>query len=105
SRGGGALLAENPTGLSRITYLLDDEGQMLRRSRPIFQGEQMSEEAQQQILLRGVAQLIFEQLNAQYDYVPVWPPLNEEHELNSLPLMIRVTIEMEDGSSTTRTFA
>src|SRR5690606_36511716 len=26
SRGGGALLAENPTGLSRVTYLLDAEG-------------------------------------------------------------------------------
>lgn len=104
SRGGGALLADNPVGLNRVNYVLDDEGRLLRRSWPVYQSER-SAGVSRQVLLSEVRDVRFEQLSGQYDYVPVWPPLNEERDLDSLPVMIRVTIELEDGSSTSRILA
>ena len=100
SRGAVPITPRNPTGMSRVRYLLTDEG-LLRHSWPIPVSPREVEPLERR-LLAGVTDIRFEQLNAQAVFVPSWPPLNEQHELDSLPALIRVWIELEDGRTTTR---
>lgn len=105
TRGGGALLESNPTGLSRVQYSLDDEGQLIRTVWPAYVGLRDSE-GQQRVILRHVEQIEFNQLSELSYYSFNWPPLELEGETTrtSLPLMVEVTIEMQDGTSTHRLF-
>lgn len=100
SRGAVPVTAHNPTGMSRVRYILTDDG-LLRRSWPMPASPREIEPLERR-LLAGVADIRFEQLNAQAVFVPNWPPLNEQHELDSLPALIRVRIELQDGSTSSR---
>lgn len=102
SRGGGAPIAANPTGLTRVNYV-HEGSELVRQSWPIHVSPQ-TVEPQQQVLLQAVQAIRFEQLNLQNDFVPAWPPFNEEHALTSLPRLVRVTITLDDGSSTHKVF-
>lgn len=102
SRGGGAPIATNPTGLTRISYVLNGN-ELLRQSWPIHMSPR-EVAPQQQVLLEAVREIRFEQLNRQYDFEPAWPPLNEAHALTSVPRLIRVTITLVNGTSTHKVF-
>jgi len=102
SRGGGAPVAVNPTGLTRINYV-HEGSELVRQSWPVHVSPRGTE-PQQQMLLQDVQAVRFEQLNQQNDFVPTWPPINEEHALTSLPRMVRVTITLNDGTDTVKVF-
>lgn len=101
SRGGGPMLQSNPSGLTRVSYELNEEQQLLRRSWPIS-AMQRFDEGRVQLLLESIEQVRFEHLTKDYFYAPDWPPLNESHGLRSLPKMVRVTLVFEDGNETSR---
>lgn len=105
TRGGGAVLGSNPTGLSRVQYSLDDDGRLLRTVWPAYVSLRDSD-GQERVLLNNVANIEFSQLSELGYYSLDWPPIDAELEDNrrSLPQMVEVTIEMEDGSSTRRLF-
>ena len=97
------LQADNPTGLERVRYELDQDGELLRTSWPIhispreYDGKKLH-------LLKDVKAVHFEQLTDQNYFSPIWPPLNQDESRVRLPHMVKVTIEMKDGTSTWRLF-
>ncbi|MFL2840767.1 MAG: type II secretion system minor pseudopilin GspJ [Pseudohongiellaceae bacterium] len=103
TRGGSALLESNPTGLTRIQYSLDDEGRLVRTVWPVFLSVRDSD-GQQRMLLDGVSSVDFNNLTALGYYSLNWPPIDVEFEGNllSLPLMVEVSIILEDGSISRR---
>ena len=102
SRGGGPLLGSNPTGLTRIKYELNDDGELLRYAWPVFLSPR-DYEAKARVLLANVKEVVFEQLSRENYFVLDWPPLNENTEI-LLPRMIKVTIILNDGISTFKLF-
>ncbi|MDC0598264.1 prepilin-type N-terminal cleavage/methylation domain-containing protein [Gammaproteobacteria bacterium] len=103
TRGGGPLLESNPTGLTRVRYVLNEEHELLRSSLPAYLSPR-NQESQTRVLLTGVSEINFEQLNWEDYFVATWPLINAEEGTPSLPRMIRVTISLDDGSSTWRLF-
>lgn len=105
TRGGGALLESNPTGLTRVQYSLDDEGRLLRTVWPIFVSLRDSD-GQQRVLLDKVNNINFNNLTALGYYSLDWPAIDVEFEENilSLPLMVEVSIMLEDGTVSSRLF-
>ena len=103
TRGGGALLESNPTGLTRVQYSLDDEGKLLRTVWPVCMSARDSD-GQQRVLLNGVSQVDFNQLTELGYYSYAWPPIDAEMEasLLSLPQMVEVSIEMANGEVSSR---
>ena len=105
TRGGGALLESNPTGLTRVQYSLDEEGRLIRTVWPIFVSLRDSD-GQQRVLLDKVSNINFNNLTALGYYSLDWPAIDVEFEDNllSLPLMVEVSILLEDGSVSSRLF-
>lgn len=103
TRGNDALLESNPTGVTRIRYQLNIKDELLRQSQPAFLAAQDYTE-HNQTLLTEVEEVLFEQLTDESLFVPQWPPLNTNLSKLSLPRMIKVTITLKDGSSTSRLF-
>jgi len=103
TRGGGALLESNPTGLTRVQYRLDDTGRLLRTVWPAFVSIRDSD-GQQRVLLEDVSAIDFNNLTALGYYSLNWPPIDVEFENNllSLPLMVDVSIQLEDGTVSRR---
>lgn len=103
TRGGGALLESNPTGLTRVQYSLDDSGRLLRTVWPAFVSLRDSD-GQQRVLLDDVSAVDFNNLTALGYYSLDWPPIDAEFEnsLLSLPLMVEVSILLENGTLTSR---
>ncbi len=99
------MLGSNPTGLTRVQYSLDDEGRLLRTVWPIFVSLRDSD-GQQRVLLDSVSDIDFNNLTALGYYSLDWPPIEVEFEENilSLPLMVEVSILLEDGSISSRLF-
>jgi hypothetical protein len=48
--------------------------------------------------------VVFEQLTDEFLYDPNWPPLNRQVSSKALPKMIRVIIELESGTETSKLF-
>lgn len=103
TRGGGAILESNPTGLTRVQYSLDDEGRLLRTVWPVYLSMRDSD-GQQRVLLNEVSSVDFNNLTALGYYSLNWPPIDIDFEENllSLPLMVEVSILLEDGSLSSR---
>ena len=103
TRGGGALLESNPTGLTRVQYSLDDEGRLLRTVWPVFISARDSD-GQQRVLLKGVTHVDFNHLSELSFYSLDWPPIDAEIDasLLSLPLMVEISIELENGEVSSR---
>jgi len=103
TRGGGALLESNPTGLTRVQYRLDDTGRLLRTVWPAFVSIRDSD-GQQRVLLEDVSAVDFNNLTTLGYYSLNWPPIDVEFENNllSLPLMVDVSIQLEDGTVSRR---
>jgi len=103
SRGGGPMFWQNPSGQHRVTYGIDDQQRLFRRTEPAttLPGE---ERAFTRVLLTGVRDIEFLQLNSRNEFEPNWPPLNETLAPGVLPRMIRVRIRLEDGTETFRLY-
>ncbi len=103
TRGGGALLESNPTGLTRVQYSLDDDGRLIRTVWPVFLSARDSD-GQQRVLLNDVRRIDFNNLTTLGYYSLNWPPIDVEFEDNrlSLPLMVDVSITLADGSVSRR---
>jgi len=101
TRGGLPMLASMPAGMQRIAYSLNDEKELLRWVWPQLDGTS-DLEPQSKVLLTGVEEFLVEQLDENNSFVNAWPPINEATELHGLPKMIRLTIELADGSKLER---
>ena len=102
SRGGGPMLASNPSGLMRVYYGLDDERNLVRTTWAITASPRYSD-GNTRTLLSNVDEVIFEHLSEKNEYSENWPPLNSQ-SAPMLPKMIRVMIRLKDGDSTSRLF-
>jgi general secretion pathway protein J len=102
SRGGGPMLASNPSGLMRVYYGLDDARNLVRTTWPITASPRYSD-GNTRTLLSDVDEVIFEHLSEENEYSENWPPLNSI-SAPMLPKMIRVMIRLKDGDSTSRLF-
>ncbi|MBK13956.1 MAG: type II secretion system protein GspJ [Porticoccaceae bacterium] len=102
SRGGGPMLASNPSGLMRVYYGLDDERNLVRTTWAITASPRYSD-GNTRTLLSNVDEVIFEHLSEKNEYSENWPPLNSQ-SAPMLPKMIRVMIKLKDGDSTSRLF-
>jgi len=102
SRGGGPMLASNPSGLMRVYYGLDDERNLVRTTWAITASPRYSD-GNTRTLLSDVDEVIFEHLSEKNEYSENWPPLNSQ-SAPMLPKMIRVMIRLKDGDSTSRLF-
>lgn len=102
SRGGGPMLASNPSGLMRVYYGLDDESNLVRTTWAITASPRYSD-GNTRTLLSNVDEVIFEHLSEKNEYSENWPPLNSQ-SAPMLPKMIRVMIRLKDGDSTSRLF-
>jgi type II secretion system protein J len=103
TRGHDAILESNPTGITRIRYGLNENNEFIRDSQPAFLSFR-DYQSIPQVLLKGVEAVTFEQLSNDRTFVPQWPPLNSTLTNSNLPGMIRVSITLEDGSTTWRIF-
>lgn len=101
SRGGGPMLPYNPSGMQRITYGIDKQDRLIRLAAPATALPE-EEVLYQQVLLEGVKEVRFLQLNSSNDFEPNWPPLNEDLSPEYLPRMVQVHILMQDGTETHR---
>jgi general secretion pathway protein J len=101
TRGGLPMLASMPAGMQRIAYSLNDEKELLRWVWPQLDGTS-DLEPQSKVLLTGVEEFLVEQLDENNSFVNAWPPINEATELHGLPKMIRLTVELADGSKLER---
>ena len=101
TRGGLPMLASMPAGMQRIAYSLNDDKELLRWVWPQLDGTS-DLEPQSKVLLTGVEEFLVEQLDENNSFVNAWPPINEATELHGLPKMIRLTIELADGSKLER---
>ena len=102
SRGGGPMLASNPSGLMRVYYGLDDARNLVRTTWAITASPRYSD-GNTRTLLSNVDEVIFEHLSEKNEYSENWPPLNSQ-SAPMLPKMIRVMIRLKDGDSTSRLF-
>lgn len=97
TRGGLPSLPNSPGGMMRVAYHLSDENELIRVTWPALDGSP-GDEVQERVLMEGVAEAQFEQLNQNNYFEPIWPPLNVQQNTEHLmPRMIRVTIETLDG--------
>ena len=101
SRGGGPMLAANPTGVSRVYYSLNNEDQLLRTTWAITDSPRDSD-GSVRVLLDGVEEVLFEQLTDD-GYSANWPPLDAGASA-ALPRMIRGSIALQDGGQTSRLY-
>ena len=101
SRGGGPMVRSNPTGVSRIESRLNDDNQLERLSWPITASAR-DKEGSRIVLVDNVDKVEIEQLSRSNMFSPDWPPINESHDLLSLPKMIRITITLASGAETSR---
>jgi general secretion pathway protein J len=101
SRGGGPMLAANPSGVSRVYYSLNDDHQLMRTTWAITDSPRDSD-GSARALIDGVEEVVFEHLGAK-EFSVNWPPLGSGGGA-ALPRMVRVTIELQDGQRTSRLY-
>lgn len=103
SRGGGPMVRSNPSGIRRIQYSLNDEQQLVRQSWGISESPRFSDGVTLP-LLDNVSEVLFEHFDPDNEiFTPNWPPLRSKTP-DKLPILIRVTISLNTGATTSRTF-
>lgn len=103
SRGGGPMVRTNPSGVRRIDYRINGDQQLVRTSWAISESPRLND-GSAMILLDNVDTVVFEQLTDSFEYDRNWPPLNTTISPQALPKMIRITIELDSGSETSKLF-
>ena len=101
SRGGGPMIATNPSGIRRVYYSLSSSGQLLRQSWGITESPRYSDGVTL-VVLDGVIEVLFEQLDDNKGYTVSWPSSSQNPAV--FPKMIRVTIRLENNTETSRWF-
>lgn len=101
SRGGGPMIATNPSGIRRVYYSLSSSGQLLRQSWGITESPRYSDGVTL-VVLDGVIEVLFEQLDDNKGYTVSWPSSSQNPAV--FPKMIRVTIRLENNTETSRLF-
>jgi general secretion pathway protein J len=101
SRGGGPMVRNNPSGIRRIQYSLNEEQQLVRQSWGIAESPRYSDGVSQRIL-DNVAEVLFEHQDNDGNFVPSWPPIKGSSLV--LPKMIRVSIRLTNNTETSRLF-
>jgi len=101
TRGGLPPIPGTLSGMQRVAYSVDEEGQLLRW---VWPGLDLFDEVEpdSQVLMGGVEEIQFLQLNARNEYDPDWPPLNETLQPNALPRMVKLVIRMTNGDEIER---
>ncbi|MDA8856022.1 type II secretion system minor pseudopilin GspJ [Porticoccaceae bacterium] len=102
SRGGGPMIATNPSGIRRIYYSLSSSGQLIRQSWGISESPRYSDGVSL-VVLDEVLEVLFEQLDDSKGYTVNWPPTSSQN-LAVFPKMIRVTIRLKNNTETSRLF-
>jgi len=101
SRGNGPMVRNNPSGVRRVQYSLNESQQLLRQSWGITESTRYSDGVTQR-LLDNVEEVLFEHQDSDGVFVPNWPPI--KGSATALPKMIRVTIRLINGTETSRLF-
>ena len=101
TRGGLPAIPGTLSGMQRVAYSVDEEGQFLRWSWPSMDLYDQVE-PDFQVLMGGVERVQFYQLNAANEYGPDWPPLNEAVQANALPRMVKMVINLQNGDEIER---
>jgi general secretion pathway protein J len=102
TRGGGPMITTNPSGIRRVYYSLNSSGQLTRQSWGISESPRYSDGVTL-VMLDGVAEVLFEQLDDLKGYTSNWPPSSGQNNA-IFPKMIRVTIRLENNIETSRLF-
>jgi general secretion pathway protein J len=102
SRGGGPMIATNPSGIRRIYYSLSSSGQLLRQSWGISESPRYSDGITL-VVLDEVLEVLFEQLDDAKGYTVIWPPASRQGN-GVFPKMIRVTMRLKNNTETSRLF-
>lgn len=103
SRGGGPMVRSNPSGIRRIQYSLNSDQQLVRQSWGISESPRFSDGVTLP-LLDNVSEVLFEHFDLDNKiFTPNWPPLRSKTP-DKLPILIRVTISLDTGAMTSRTF-
>jgi general secretion pathway protein J len=102
TRGGGPMVATNPSGIRRIYYSLSSEGQLIRQSWGITESLRYSEGVSL-VMLEDVAEVLFEHLDNYNSFTLDWPPPKWQN-YGPLPRMVRVTIRLKNNIETSRLF-
>ena len=97
------MVRTNPSGVRRIDYRINEDQQLVRTSWAISESPRLSE-GSTMVMLDNVDDMVFEHLTDEFVYDPNWPPLNMKVSSKALPKMIRVTIELESGTETSKLF-
>ncbi|GAF77200.1 unnamed protein product [marine sediment metagenome] len=102
TRGGLPSVSVAPGGMMRIAYRLSDEGELIRTTWSALDTPDI-DDFQERVIMTGLVEAQFEQLNDSNYFESLWPPLNAQGETaNIMPRMIRVTLETMDGLALTR---
>ena len=102
TRGGGPMVATNPSGIRRISYSLSSEGEFIRQSWGITESLRYSEGVSL-VMLQNVAEVLFEHLDNYNSYTTDWPPPKWQN-YGSLPRMVKVTIRLQNNIESSRLF-
>ena len=96
TRGGMPSIVGTESGLQRVAYSVDENGDFLRWT---WLGMDRFDDVEpdSQLLIGGVRSVEFLQLNAANEYEVNWPPLNQQTGLTELPRMMRIVIELQSG--------
>ncbi len=96
SRGGLPDFPTMPGGLQRVAYRVAD-GQLIRTTWEVLDLGPATV-VSDQVLATGIAALRVEQLDSRGQFIPVWPPLDEQQMApEALPALVRLTLELEGG--------
>ena len=102
TRGGGPMVATNPSGIRRISYSLSSEGEFVRQSWGITESLRYSDGVSL-VMLEDVAEVLFEHLDNYNSYTTDWPPPKWQN-YGPLPRMVKVTIRLKNNIETSRLF-
>ena len=101
TRGGGPMIATNPSGIRRVYYSLNSSGQFIRQSWGIAESPRYSDGVTL-VMLNGVSEVLFEQLDDFKGYTTSWQPSGKNTPV--FPKMFRVTIRLENNTESSRLF-
>jgi len=102
TRGGGPMVATNPSGIRRISYSLSSEGEFVRQSWGITESLRYSDGVSL-VMLEDVAEVLFEHLDNYNSYTTDWPPPKWQN-YGPLPRMVKVTIRLKNNIESSRLF-
>ncbi len=102
TRGGLPSLPVAPGGMTRVAYRLSEEGELIRTTWSALDTVDI-DDVQERVILDGLEEVQFEQLNDSNYFEPIWPPLNSQGNTeNLMPRMIQVSLQTLEGLEMTR---